>query len=471
MLISNLTRKTGWLVIPGTWAVLLLILGCGPAATAETPNPPEPPGAVEQSVVNQEIEPAAGTEHSSAPVSEVVAAKAEPTYASATPLPSASVDALPACGTAAKPGGAPAAVLDREGQEGPLAERFRRQGWETDFSRSSVPLEEITSGGVSRDGIPPLDDPRYVEVEEADEWLEDPEPVILLEIDGDARAFPLQIMTWHEIVNDEVGGTPVSVTFCPLCNSAITFDRRLDGVVYDFGTSGNLRNSDLVMWDRQTESWWQQFTGEAIVGELTGSLLTFLPSTIVSWADFKGFHPAGMVLSRDTGYSRDYGQNPYVGYDRADEPPFLFFGEADGRLLPKERVAAVSAGGADVAFPFTVLAEEGAVNCRVGGDELVVFFQPGTRSALDHSLIERSKEVGATGIFLAEVDGKALKFYREDGRFIDEETGSVWDFAGTAVEGELKGAMLTPVVHANHFWFAWAAFKPETLVYRGKGLE
>ena len=125
-----------------------------------------------------------------------------------------------------------------------------------------MPLEEITSGGVSRDGIPPLDDPKYVPVEEADEWLEDLEPVILLEIDGDARAFPLQIMTWHEIVNDEVGGTPVSVTFCPLCNSAITFDRRLDGVVYDFGTSGNLRNSNLVMWDRQTESWWQQFTGK-----------------------------------------------------------------------------------------------------------------------------------------------------------------------------------------------------------------
>ena len=450
------------------WAVLLLVAGCGPAAIGENPNPTEPPETVAQSSRNPGIEPGAAAETSSDPVSEDVPGTTESTAASATPIPSAPVDGLPACGTAARPGGAPAEVLDQAGQEDPLAERFRRQGWETDFSKSSVPLEEITSGGVSRDGIPPLDDPGYVSVEEADEWLEDLEPVILLEIDGDARAFPLQIMTWHEIVNDEVGGVPVSVTFCPLCNSAVTFDRRLDGVVYDFGTSGNLRNSDLVMWDRQTESWWQQFTGEAIVGELTGSLLTFLPSTIVSWADFKGFHPAGMVLSRDTGYSRDYGRNPYVGYDRADEPPFLFFGEADERLLPKERVAAVSAGGVDVAFPFTVLAEEGAVNCRVGGEELVVFFQPGTRSALDHSLIERSKEVGATGIFLAEADGRTLTFSREGGRFLDAETGSVWDFAGRAVEGELKGAMLTPVVHANHFWFAWAAFKPDTLVYRGK---
>ena len=468
MLIPNLTRKTSWLVLSGSCAILFLFVGCGPAATEETPNPTEPPATAGQSAVNPAIEPGAGAGDSSDPVFEVMPTAAEPTTSAAAPIPSASVDELPACGTAAKPGGAPAAVLDRESQESPLAERFQRQGWRTDFSKSSVPLEEITSGGVSRDGIPPLDNPRYVPVEEADEWLEDLEPVILLEIDGDARAFPLQIMTWHEIVNDEVGGTPVSVTFCPLCNSAITFDRRLDGVVYDFGTSGNLRNSDLVMWDRQTESWWQQFTGEAIVGELTGSLLTFLPSTIVSWADFKGFHPDGMVLSRDTGYPRDYGRNPYVGYDRADEPPFLFFGVPDGRLLPKERVAAVSAGGVDVAFPFNVLAEEGAVNCRVGGEELVVFFQPGTRSALDHSLIERSKEVGATGVFLAKAGGRTLTFSREDGRFMDEETGSAWDFAGRAVEGELEGAMLTPVVHANHFWFAWAAFKPDTVVYRGK---
>ena len=128
------------------------------------------------------------------------------------------------------------------------------RGWETDFSRHTVPYGEILSGGPPRDGIPPIDDPRFTTPEDASKWLGDQEPVIAFELNDDARAYPLQILTWHEIVNDVVGGVPVSATFCPLCNAAIVFDRRLDGVVYDFGTSGKLRKSDLIMWDRQTES-------------------------------------------------------------------------------------------------------------------------------------------------------------------------------------------------------------------------
>ncbi|MGH2602162.1 MAG: DUF3179 domain-containing protein, partial [Dehalococcoidia bacterium] len=179
--------------------------------------------------------------------------------------------------------------------------------------------------------------------------------VIAFEHAGDARAYPLAILIWHEIVNDTVGGLPVTVTFCPLCNTAIVFDRRLDGQVLDFGTTGNLRHSDLVMYDRQTESWWQQVTGEAIVGELTGKQLTFLPAVIVAWSEFKAAYPQGQVLSSETGFLRDYGQNPYTGYDDADESPFLFRGTADGRLPPKERVVTVSLGGEDVAYPWPVL--------------------------------------------------------------------------------------------------------------------
>ena len=183
-----------------------------------------------------------------------------------------------------------------------LAEaRISTRGWKTDFSRHSVPYSEVFSGGVPRDGIPPIDDPKFTTPEQANGWLGEQEPVIAFELNGDARAYSLQILTWHEIVNDLVGDVPVAVTFCPLCNSAIVFDRRLEGIVYDFGVSGNLRNSDLIMWDRQTESWWQQFTGEAIVGELAGKRLTFIPASIISWADFKAANPEGKVLSRDTG--------------------------------------------------------------------------------------------------------------------------------------------------------------------------
>ena len=346
--------------------------------------------------------------------------------------------------------------------------RFRSQGWETDFSRRNVSLGEIFSGGVPRDGIPPLDDPAFVPVDEADSWLGAKEPVIYFETGGDPRAYPLQIMTWHEIVNDEVGGVPVAVTFCPLCNSAIVFDRRWEGQLYDFGTSGNLRNSDLVMWDRQTESWWQQLTGEAIVGELTGASLDFLPATIIAWQDFKEFHPQGRVLSKDTGFPRPYGQNPYVGYDQVDLPPFLFRGETDGRLPPKERVAAVSLAGRDVAFPFSVLEQERVVNYNLAGVDLAVFFKPGAQSALDLGSIGESKEVGATAVFSPLAGDRKLTFRDEGGRFLDNETGSVWDLRGQAVSGELAGTQLTPIVHANHFWFAWGAFNPDTEVYTGR---
>lgn len=338
--------------------------------------------------------------------------------------------------------------------------------WETDFSKHNVPYNEIFSGGVPRDGIPPIDNPKFVAVAEAGDWLEDLEPVIALEIEGEAKAYPLQILTWHEIVNDAVGGVPVAVTFCPLCNSALVFDRTLNGEVYDFGVSGNLRNSDLIMWDRQTQTWWQQLTGEAIVGELTGTQLDILPATIAAWQDFRDIYPEGMVLSRDTGHGREYGKNPYVGYDEVGQSPFLFFGEEDERLLPTERVAALTVGQTAVAFPFSFLESEGVVHHQAAGQDMVVFFRPGVRSALDQYSIADSRRVGSTGIFLRELDGQTLTFAAEGADFVDEETGTTWDIFGQGVSGPLAGAQLTPVVHANHFWFAWAAFQPNTELVR-----
>ncbi|MFQ5410431.1 MAG: DUF3179 domain-containing (seleno)protein, partial [Anaerolineales bacterium] len=235
--------------------------------------------------------------------------------------------------------------------------RFRTSYWpQTDFCQYSIDFSEVLSGGPPPDGIPALDDPQFVSIADADAWLADVEPVISFEHEGDVRAYPLQILIWHEIVNDTVGGLPVSVTFCPLCNATIVFDRTVDGTVLDFGTSGNLRNSDLIMYDRQTQSWWQQFTGESIVGAYNGTRLTFLPAGIVSWADFKAEHPDGQVLSQDTGYGRSYGSNPYAGYDRIDSRPFLYAGELDGRLPPMARVAAIEVNpDTFVAFPFQTM--------------------------------------------------------------------------------------------------------------------
>ena len=342
-----------------------------------------------------------------------------------------------------------------------------RRGWQTDFSRHTVPYDEILSGGVPRDGIPPLDDPRFATLEDADRWLADQEPVIAFELNGDARAYPLQILVWHEIVNDVVGGVPVAVTFCPLCNTAIVFERTLKGVVYDFGTSGKLRNSDLVMWDRQTESWWQQFTGEAIVGELAGKKLAVLPASIISFSDFRAASPDGTVLSIDTGFSRSYGRNPYGGYDRADNPPFLFDGDLDGRLAPKDRVVDVSIDGLTAVFPFPTLEVERVVNYTVNNQDLVVFFKSGTVSALDKSSIKGSRDVGATGVFERTVDSQNLTFRFDGENFVDHETGSIWNILGQAVEGPLSGQQLKPVFHTNIFWFAIAAFRPDAMIYQG----
>ena len=342
----------------------------------------------------------------------------------------------------------------------------------TNFSRHTVPYREILSGGPPPDGISSIDDPEFTTLEAAAGWLAPLEPVIAVEIGSDVRAYPLQIMTWHEIVNDEVGGRPVSVTFCPLCNSAIAFDRQLDGVIYDFGTSGLLRNSDLIMYDRQTHSWWQQFTGEAIVGSQAGKLLTMLPAAIMSWQEFQAAYPDGMVLDRPAGGGtgpKQYGSNPYAGYDRVDNPPFLFGGDLDGRLLPKERVVAVSIGGEDIAYPFSLLRKAGVVHDRQGGKDLVVFFEPETLSVLDAAAISESAGVGSAGVFLREVDGRVLTFSAAGGRFIDDQTNSAWNIAGHAIEGPLAGSRLAPVVHGNHFWFAWAAFRPDTRIHGGTG--
>ncbi|HSG14417.1 MAG TPA: DUF3179 domain-containing protein [Gaiellaceae bacterium] len=279
--------------------------------------------------------------------------------------------------------------------------------WKTDFSKRLVPLEEIRSGGPPKDGIPAIDAPRFTSAQEVD-WLEGREPVIAVTVGDETRAYPIQILMWHEIVNDELGGTPVAVTFCPLCNTAIVFDRRLDGDVLSFGTTGKLRESDLVMYDRKTESWWQQFSGEAIVGELAGKKLEQLPVRIVAWEDFRKTSPAGPVLNRETGYTRDYGRNPYVGYDSVDSSPiFPVTNEDDDRLPPKERVVYVEVGDRALAVPFPTLAERRVVTAETSKGDLVVRWRPGVASALDSGGVAAGRDIGAAVVTL---DGEPVPF-------------------------------------------------------------
>lgn len=340
-------------------------------------------------------------------------------------------------------------------------------GLETNFCLHNVDYGEILSGGPPPDGIPPIDDPSFESIAEGDKWLADVQPVIALVVDGEARAYPLGVLTRHEIANDEIAGVPVAVTFCPLCNAAVVFNREVDGEVLRFGVSGNLRNSDLIMWDNKTLSWWQQFTGEAIVGELTGTQLDMIPAQIVAWKDFKEAYPDGQVLS---GGGRNYDVNPYQGYDSTTQP-FLFRDKSgqpatvDPRLRATERVLGYFTGDTAVAYPLSVIAEEKVIQDAIDGQDVVIFYEPGQVSALDQSVISQSKEVGSAGMFKPEVDGRTLTFSYEDRKIVDEETGSEWDIFGRAVGGELKGAQLEPILSHMHFWFAWAAFQPETEIH------
>lgn len=261
-----------------------------------------------------------------------------------------------------------------------------KQEWpRTDFSRTAVGLAEIRSV-IGKDRIPAIDRPKFVPVAEVlSMGLGQQEPVISLSISGDARAYPLRVLTWHEIVNDTVGGTPVAVTYCPLCNSAIVFDRRVDGRILSFGTTGKLRNSDLVMYDRETESWWQQYLGEALVGTLAGKKLTMIPMRVESVARFKQRHPAGKILVPEDPGIRDYGRNPYARYDSSARP-FLYDGPMPEGVPPLERVVVVDGS----AWTFSLLKKRR----RVEAGNLVITWEEGQNSALDSAMIGDGRDVG-----------------------------------------------------------------------------
>ena len=387
---------------------------------------------------------------------------------------------------------------------------------------ATIPIADILSGGPPPQGIPALGfrglqgvadatrEPRFVTQDEAAAWLGEREPVVLMRLGGEARLYPLQILTWHEIANDTLGGVPVAVTFCPLCNSALAFDRRVPatqdqvdalrrdghevraepldaevarlfeqqtgrgapelGVDVTFGVSGLLFFSNMLMFDDTTFTLWAQLTGEGAVGDFAGDHLVRYPAQLVGFAEARLSEPDALVLSQDTGFRRSYGQNPYVGYDDIGSPAFLFQGPSDGRLQAKERVITVD-GAEPVAYPFDHLREQVVVHDQLAGEPVVAFWAPGTATALGAGHIATAADVGAVGLFRASVDGQALRFEAAADGFVDDATGSVWDVTGLARSGPLEGTLLEAVPHDNTLWFAWAAFRPDTEVRRPGGAQ
>lgn len=279
-----------------------------------------------------------------------------------------------------------------------------------DLSKTDVPLDEIHEGGPPRDGIPAISNPRFESVAGA-LWLAPSDRVLAIVIDSDARAYPIRILNWHEIVNDVVGDRPVVISFCPLCGTGMAFDRHAGVKPLTFGVSGLLYNSDVLMYDRETESLWSQIMMKAVSGRMRGKSLRLLPLEHTTWMDFKTRHPNGKVLSRETGHMRDYGRSPYSDYAFS---PQLYFpvSHHDDRLFTKTEVAGVVLNGVAKAYPLHRLkAEPPEFQDTLGDTRIVIRY--------------------------------------------DRASDAVRMF-------DLRGKEI-PVVRA--FWFAWAAFHPHTEIF------
>lgn len=351
-----------------------------------------------------------------------------------------------------------------------IDERGVNQQWNTDLGSTEIPLNELMAL-LPRDKIKPIDEPSFYNVEVGATFYSEKEPVIAVEYKGMAKAYPLSILLAHEIVNDEISGLKIAATFCPLCYSALVFNRTFtfkgETKELTFGTSGMLRNSDLVMWDRQTESWWQQFTGQGLVGFYSGALLEIVNSELIPFGRFRELYPEGQVLAPPKDHTYDYGTNPYVDYDEnQEEQPFLYKNTPDSRLPATERVVGIYGENGVKAYSWTNIQKEKVINDVFENESVVLFYSEGMVSVVDEAVISESRDIGSVSVFSPVVGKKTLEFEPNvNGTFKDNETESVWDNLGKCIEGKYKGKELKPIIHGQHFAFAWLAFYPNTELY------
>jgi hypothetical protein len=322
----------------------------------------------------------------------------------------------------------------------------------TQDKRSIVPLDQIVGGGPPPDGIPSIDNPKFISVQEAEEFLEDSDLIVSLNINGDIRAYPLQILVWHEIINDIVGKTPVAVTYCPLCFTNQVFNRTMnDGQILEFGTSGKLYNSNLVMYDRTTKSLWSQAMSQAIVGELAGVKLERIPFDVAYWRDWKQLYSDSKVLSRDTGSNRPYGVDPYGDYYTSKEVLFPV-SKHDDRLGLKEIIIGFENGGQYKAYRLQDVERKKVINDQVNTKPITLF----------------SLEPFMTRAYNPIVEGHTLlqfEYNAKNNTFIDKQTRSQWSFDGKSIDGQMKEKQLIRLPYDQGFWFEWIAFHPTTELY------
>jgi len=319
-----------------------------------------------------------------------------------------------------------------------------------------IPVGQLVNGGPGPDGIPALTVPRVVSAAEGDGFL-DPEGLVLgVVVNGESRAYPHNVLWWHEIVNDVLGGRPILVTYCPLTGSGLVFDPAIADQPLQFGTSGLLFDNNLVMFDRSTQSLWSQMRVEAICGSFSRTVPRLLPVVQSTWAAWKALHPETTVVSFETGFRRNYNQYPYGSYDQLTNGQILFpHSFIDPRRPLKELVLGIREGEVSRAYPYTALGERTVINDSVSGREVVIVFDRTSQMALPFE-----RQVDRRTLTFEPVEATGFPF-----TFRDRETGSTWDLRGRAMSGPLAGAELTPVATYSAMWFAWASFNRGTEIY------
>lgn len=319
-------------------------------------------------------------------------------------------------------------------------------------TKHTVPLDQIVSGGPPQDGIPSIDEPKFQSVSEADKILEDSEFVLGLNINGDIKAYPLQILVWHEIVNDIVGGQHIAVTYCPLCFTTQVFNRTLsDGNTVEFGTSGKLYNSNLVMYDRSSNSLWSQGLGEGIVGDYSGLKLEKIPFDIAYWKEWKELYPESKILSRDTGSTRPYGADPYGDY-YTNELILFPISNDDERMGLKEIILGLEQNDQYKAYKLQDIENQKIINDVVDDKKIaLISMHPFIVRVFDRTLDDGSVI--------------ELKYNDSNGTLFDSVTGSGLTFEGNFISGPLQNEQLKRIPIDPGFWFEWVAFHPETTVY------
>jgi len=351
------------------------------------------------------------------------------------------------------------------------------QQWHTDTSKKSITLNELTVL-FKRNALKPISDPKFISNNQIKDSLFLGQPVIAIEMDEESRCYPTNMLSYHEIVHDSIGNTPISVAYCPLCNASFVFNRK---VIFNnkehtlkFGTSGMLRMSNLVMWDEQTETWWQHITSEGIVGKLTSVKLEILPAKIISLGNYIKFYPDGKTLmtKKNLGSETNYEVNNNYKYDSIEtEKPSWFFNEVDKRLSAMEYVISVENENMKKVFPLRIAQSMKVINTVVGNKNIVIFYNPEMISNLDTKDIKKGRKIGSGTVFNSSLEGENLTFISKDDLFIDNETESLWNFVGECVEGKFKGEKLIPEVYGLDFAFAFLALHPDAKIYSSMSEE